>query len=802
MTLLQAILIGIDTIASSFFGQWYQTTDLGHYLDNSNDYVVYETETTGEWNLGDQNVFSIAGNSFRQNKYHLNGMRIDSRTMAGHMLFHTQMDRTSLALDYHDGELFFRDDFYQKQQIRLTGNVGNLGGISPGTRQLINLFHSSGEERTMDTRPVDMRNHIIGAGTLDATIRTGSYYQHAYVNYGQRAITAFDPTGISGMNTSDYYTAQLDGELPLESAIARLNYFVVTQGRSDFGSEFLYNHNEQATMRAYQAGLYSTLNPDHNKTTLVVGLSYELQNLLHNNLNFARNILDHDGEAFDPWYANGRLHSINLSVQYDYSLLPWLRIHADGYNSVLHFRPTTDTWSNAIYAQSIADVTPTPLYTTYWRSSAFTSGLLENEAMVIAEKEVLPGLKLYGHLGVSLDGILLGNGRSVVTPNWLAKFAFEYQPAWWFQFGLSLSHHRMSYTWDDVRYLSADYMNGEMRYADNTLLATTGGAYHTPDKNLWMHQPSYAVIDLPIRFTFGKSRRHEIAILNTIRKYYNQWFTTFTDGVDANMIQQGDFYYLKDGQKDYTVTTQPLDLMSSTIGGRTPYYMSNMVKYTYTGKKWYVMVSWQSYLMSGLSTLGNGPLHNNIGCLSESSANPNTYLALSEGDKPYQGNCRLDQDKSFILRMQVTYNACKYFSIGFNGKFKDGQPFSTFTAKQQTVNGHEQIALIHSDAKGINMANNAFGKREDAFFNLELRATGRWWIRDIPMSLEVLCYNLYDFGTALTEYTFDDYNHPTYSHWTVDRGMTSMKDSRTSMSLCIPRGLLFTLRVGLEKDKQ
>ena len=805
MTLLQAILIGIDTIASSFFGQWYQTTDLGHYLDNGNDYVVCETETTGEWNLGNQNVFSIAGNSFRQNKYHLNGMRIDSRTMAGHTMFHTQMDRTSLSLNYHDGELFFRDDSYQRQQIRLTGNVGNLGGISPGTRQLINLFHSSGEERTMDSRPIDMRNHIIGAGTLDATFAIPAYgrryYQHAYAYYDQRRLTALDNTGISGMYNASNYRAQLDGEIPLNANRSTLNYFLVAQGRTDYGSEFYFNANELAQQRAYQAGIYSTTHFSNNGT-LVAGISYEMNNLRHDSLEFARNILDQDGEAFDPWYADGRMHSVNMSVLYDRPLLDWLRIEAEGYNSFLHFRPTTTTWSNALYAQSIADAAPTNLYTLSWHSSPFTAGLLENEAMVIAEKKYENGLSLYGHLGVSLDGILLGNGRSVVTPNWLAKFAFEYQPAWWFKFGLSLSHHRMSYTWDEVRYLSADYMNGETRYADNTLLATTGGAYHTPYKNLWMHQPSYAVIDLPIRFTFGKSRRHEITILNTIRKYYNQWFTAFTDGVDANMVQQGDFYYLKEGQKDYTVTTQPLELMSSTVGGRTPYYMSNMVKYTYTGKKWYVMVSWQSYLMSGLSTLGNGPLHNNIGCLSESSANPNTYMALSEGDKPYQGNCRLDQDKSFILRMQVTYNACKYFSIGFNGKFKDGQPFSTFTAKPQTINGHEQIALIHSDAKGINMANNAFGKREDAFFNLELRATGRWWINDIPMSLEVLCYNLYDFGTALTEYTFDDYNHPTYSHWTVDRGMTSMKDSRTSMSLCIPRGLLLTLRVGLEKDKQ
>lgn len=799
MHLLLAILFGIDSIASSFFGQWYQTTDLGHYLDNANDFTVYESETTGEWNLGDRNVFSIAGNSFRQNKYRLNGMRIDSRAQVGSTLLHTQMDRTSLALDYHDGELFFTDDTAQAQTLRLTGNVGNLGGISPGTRQLINLFHSSGEERTMDARPVNMRNHVVGAGTVDATLAIPAdgkrYYQHAYIHYGRRKITAFDPTGISGLYSADYYTAQLDGELPCS-----LRYFFVAQGRSDYGSELLYNANEVASLRAYQGGLYHT-SRFANKGQLVAGLSYEFTNLRHDTLDFARNVLDQDGEAFDPWYADGNLHSVNMSVQYDQPLLSWLRIHVEGFNSLLHFRPTTGSWSNAVYMQSIADAAPTALYTYHWQSSAFTSGLLENEALAIGEWQPAKGLKLYAHLGVSLDGIVLGNGRSVISPNWLAKAALDYSPAWWFRFGLSVSHHRMSYTWDDVCYLSGDYMNGEVRYADNTLLATTGGAYHTPAQDLWRHQPSYAVLDLPIYFTLGKSRRHEIAVLNSLRKYYNQWFTAFVDGVDANMVQQDGYYYLREGEKQYTVTTQPLDLMSSRVGGRTPYYLSNLVRYTYTGRKWYVMLSWQSYLMAGVSTLGNGPLHNNIGALAESSANPDTYRALREGDLPYQGNCRLNQDKSFILRMQVTYNACKYFSIGFNGKFKDGQSFSTFTSKPTTMNGHPQVAILNSDAKGINMANGIFGKREDAFFNLELRATGRWWVNEIPMSLEVLCYNLYDFGTALTEYTFDDYNHPTYPHWTVERGIASMKDSRTSMSLCIPRGLLLTLRIGLEKDK-
>ena len=749
--------VGTDSVSSAFFRDWYQTTDLSHYLDNCNPYTVYETETTGEWNLGDRKVFSIAGNSFRQTKYHLNGFRVDSRTMTGHTLLHTQMDRTSLALDYHDGELFFTDDSIQRQSIRLTGNVGNLGGVSPGTKQLINLFHTSAMERTIDDRPVLYRNHTVGAGTVDATfaIRKDGrpYYQHVYAHYGRRQLTDFDHTGISGMYDADHYTAQVDGEIPLNLNYTTLNYFLVAHGRSDYGSEFYYNANEQAQLRTFQVGAYGT-HRFANNGTLVAGLSYEANQLKHDSLSFSRNIIDQDGEGFEPWYADGRTHSINLSVRYDQPLLAWLRVHAEGYNSLMIFHPTANKWTNALYAQSIVDKTPTPLYTLTWESQPFTSGILENEALVIAEHQPVKGLKLYGHLGVSLDGMALGHGQSVISPNWLAKFALDYQPVWWFRFGLSVSHHRMSYTWDELCFLSPDYMNR--------------GVTHTPDKQLWAHQPSYAVLDLPVYFTFGKSRRHEIAVLSSLRKYYNQWFTTYTDGIEG---------------PDYTIGIQPPDLLSDRFGCRTPYYASNLVRYTYNGRKWFVQLSWQSYLMSGFSALGNGPLSNNLGVLSESTADAVTFTTQKYSDRPYQANGRLNQDRAYIARIQVTYNACKYFSIGFNGKFKDGQPFTNYTTR---TNADGSMTILPYDARGINLANKAFGKRKDAFFNFELRATGRWWANGIPMSLEVLCYNIYDFGTALTEYTFDQYD---------------VLPERTTMSLCIPRGLLFTMRVGLEKDK-
>ena len=796
---------GVDSVGSQFFREWYINGDLGHYLDNYSDYVVYEAETTGEWNLGDQNVFSIAGNSFRQNKYTWNGMRIDSRYQVGSTMLYTNMLRTNYALDYHEGVMHFSDDELQQQSLTLKGNAGNLGGISPGTCELINLFHSSGEERTMDSRPIEMRNHVIGAGGVEASFAIPAYgkryYQHAYVHYGWRTQTAFDHTGISGMYASPYYTAQLDGEMPMKknNVLDKLNYYFVAQGRGDMYSEFLYNRNEVADLQAYTAAVYGTKQFD-NGGELVAGLSWALSDVKHDSLEFARNLLDHDGEAFDPWYVDGKTNEASLSVQYDQQLLPWLRVHADGYNSLVHFSPTTEAWSNDVYMQSIADKTRTPLYTYHWQSSAYTAGLLENEAKIIAEYELARGLRLQAHLGVSLDGVLL-NGKSVVSPNWLAKFALDWKPNWWFQMGLNLSHNRMSYTMNEVQYLSNDYMNGEIRYADGTLLATTGGKYHAVGKGLWTHQPSYAVLDIPIRFTFDKQSRHQFALWSSIRKYYNMWFTDYSDGLAANMYEQDGLYYWREGEKNYTVGVQPMDLMSGTVGGGTPYYMSNVAKYSYTGKKWLVSVSWQSYLMAGLSTLGNGPLHNNIGVLAESSTNPNVYKVAREEDLPYQGNSRLNQDKSFILRLQVTYNACKYFSVSLNGKFKDGQPFANMIATSHDMNGHKQLAIWNDDAKGINMANNFFGKREDAFFNFDLRMTGRWWIKQIPFQLDVTCYNIYDFGTALTEYVFDKYDYPTYPYWTNDRGMVSMHESRTSMSLCIPRGLLISLRIGLEADK-
>ena len=263
---------GVDSVSSAFFRDWYLTTDLGHYLDNGNSSTIYEAETTGEWNLGDQQVFSIAGNSFKNNKYHLNGMRIDSRSRVGSTLLHTQMDRTSMVLDYHDGELFFIDDSLQRASLRLTGNVGGLGGIALGTKEMINLFHKSASERMIDNRPVENRNRIVGAGTAEAAFPIRAYgrdyYQHAYVYYGQRRLTAFDHTGISGMYDAASYTAQLDGEIPLNSQLSTLNsYLFATSSSLPAAPIMVRSFSITPTNRLPTARTRQACTPPHGSTT-------------------------------------------------------------------------------------------------------------------------------------------------------------------------------------------------------------------------------------------------------------------------------------------------------------------------------------------------------------------------------------------------------------------------------------------------------------------------------------------------------------------------------------------------------
>ena len=797
---------GVDSVTSEFFREWYVTNDLVHYLDNGSDNIFYEAETTGEWNMPDQKLFSIAGNSYKWNKYYLNGFRIDSRFQVGNALYHADMNDHTIAVDYHRGSISLLTDSTRRNLTQLCYNLGRVGNeVSWGTKQLINLFHKSASERNMPGNDLSRRAFMRGAGELEVGYGIPAlgknYYQHLYANLGQRSVVYFDQKGTAGMYNAGFYQVQLDGELPIKTnpILDRLYYLFNANAREDWGSEFVYNENEVAKLAVYSLSVYGkkTYSNRHHLTT---GLTWALSDIAKRDTAFSRNLIDQDGEGFEPYYADGKLNELNWAVNYEYDILPWLKLQVDAYNSLLHWSPAVNNWTTSTYYQRYNDVQPTSIYTYQWESNDFTSGLLENAVTVEAKKWVKPWLQVQGLLGVSLDGILLSGGKSLVSPNWLAKASVYMKPKKWFEMTISLSKHRATYSFDDIRYLSNDYMSAKAYYtATGDLATTTGGKYHQFAR--YLRQPSYVVLDLPFKLTFG---RHEISLLQSMRLYYDQWMTYY----DKDPMSYGYYkkhttvvtdkgetwsvtnpiYFESPSEKNYLV-----DHMSSTtrdsLGGNfftnKPLYLSNVVKYAYNGKKVFFSLSWQSYLMSGLSALGNGVQSNNIGVLSESTANPNIYLNEKNTSGKHRLAGRLDQDRSFIARIQLGYNITPNWAIHLNAKFKDGTPITNFrTLADVDEKGNTQLAIYNADTKGINLSAYHFGKRKDAFFNIDLRLRYRGHIRQVPLEAEVMCYNIYDFGTELFEFNFDE----------------DMGRARRAMVLNIPRGMLFTLRVGLGKE--
>lgn len=789
-----AVNFGMDSISSEWFREWYQTNDLRHYLDNNSDVSVYQLETTGEWATPEPLIVSLNGNSYRWNRYYLNNFRVNSRIEAGDAFYTPDLFAHSMAIDYNRGVLYWTVDSVRPQQVSLTGQVGNIGGYSHSAKWLQELQEgNSAIKRSVDDRPLKYRKHMAGAGHADVVYAIPSngvaYTQHIRVDYGVRRQPRYAYDGITGLYDADYYSAQLDGQLPVAPnvAIDALHYIIRAGFRADGYSEFGYNEKEVSHQLNHSFSFYGR--KDFGRQgQLTTGLTYALRRDKHQQLAFTRNILDVDGEALEPWFSDGHTHELDWAVNYRYAIRPWLQVHMDTYNSFLAFDPSQKTWTNSTYLQGYNMPSPLLLSDYQWFSAAFASGLLENTLTLEADYPVLPWLRLSGSISATLDGMLLRN-KSLVTPSWEAKADIHIEPVRWFRMDLIAANYRIPYTYEQVRFLSDDYLNGQVFYAgSNTLLNTTGGQYHRLGKGL--HQPQYVAVDVPIVFTIGC---HQISILSSFKKYYNTWSVGLAaESADSYEAVNG-VWRMKPQERYYEVIPAP---KTGTGIWDSPVFVSNVIKYAYYGRQVFVSFSWQSECLSGPSALSNGVQPEDINILDESLANPNLFLVATntgQADAGIRSLGRLNQDRAYIARLQLGVNITQNWQLSLSGKFRDGIPFTHFRTYVDTdIAGHSQAIIYNGYSRGINVVDGNFGERTDSFFNFDLRLKYRGNIKDVPFSVQAVCYNIWDFATELNEQCF--------YYDGVTRNDFSGK--RNPLGLCTPRGLLLTLSVGLEKQNE
>lgn len=772
---------GESEVPTEFFREWYHRSDLIYYLEALSDHTIAETTTYGQWWIPERLAIAVEGLPSTANRYYIDGMRTDDRFQAGSSLYVPNMQQYNLCINTHTSQLYFSLDSTSRDYVQATYNTGQLGNGEPawGTAAIFNITHRSPMESADTYKHITARRHLTGAGTLDAayTIKDTQgkgYRQHIYAAYGQRNITRENHQGLildNPLYQADYYKVQADGQLPIctNSVFDYLGYRMNFSGREDGGSELLYNYNEVYDHKNYSGMLYA------RGKHLTTGLNWSTNTVLHSNQEFSKNILDQDGESFDPWIADGNTHELSWAVNYDQSLTDWLSVHVDAYNSMIHFNPKNQHFTNVVYMQSPIDEHAKDLYRYEWESNAYTGGLLENTFGLKAHYDMNEKLSLNAHLDITLDAILLRN-KSKVNGNIQAGINLDLHPCKWFEMGVSLSHERMPYTVDQLRYFSDDYMNANVYYArTDELYATTGGKYHHYKKGLL--QTSYLELDIPIHLHFGK---HEIVLQQSYKKFFNAWHTNYLGAPEDYGYYQDyngvDVFYLNGGIQEYEVGVAPV--FGNNWLMNSPYYFSQLTRYTYTGRKVLVSVSWQSMQASGYCGLGNGFQTNNLGALSETTANPNTSNVIDNQGGEHRGVGRYNLDKGYVCRFYLAYNICEWLQAGMTVKWTDGKPFTDY----MYYANNNQVSILPKESRGTNPTDGNFGKRHCAKYNIDLHIQGKWQVRNIPMRLNIECYNMWDFCHDLAEMSF--VQDIPYAH-------------RASMIMDIPVGLLATYTIEL-----
>ncbi len=780
---------GSDSVPAEYFRKWYHRSDLIYYLEALNDHVIVENTVTGQWWHPDRLSLAVAGLPCTMTAYTIDGMRVDDRFAPGNSVFTPNMQQYDLLINTHNGQLQFTADTAARDYVQFQYNVGQVGNgkPAPGTAAIVNITHRTAMQSADQFKHITARRHLRGAGNIDAayTFRDkegNPFRQHLYATFGERRITRENQQGLiteQPYYNAFYYKVQADGLFPMKPnrVFTRLGYRLNFSGKQDGGSEYLYNYNEIYDHKNYTAQLFA------QRQYLTTGLTWSTNTVKHDSLNFRKNILDIDGESFAPWVADGKTHELSWSVNYEQPVLPWLSVHVRSFNSLIFFRPTQNHFSNEVYFRSPIATADTALYRYEWTSRAFTGGILENTIGLNADYTICRQLDLHAHLDFTLDGLLLGHGKSKVSPNFQAGINFDLHPCRWFEMGLNIAYERMPYNSDYLRYFSDDYMNADIYLAGtNTLCATTGGKYHHYKKKL--QQTSYLELHIPIRFIFRTSGgQHEIVLQNAYRKFFNVWHTYYAGGADANGTYQ-DFPEAKDvffpnyGESQYEVGTTPG--FGKNILFNSPYYFSQLTRYTFTGKRVTVGVSWQSMQAAGYTGLGNGANSNTMGVLSESTANPNTLRAVSNPDGPHQGVGRMDLDKGFVARFYLGYNICKWVQAGLTIKWTDGKPVNSYRYYYDSAS--KQMAIMPWTSRGTNPTDGDFGRRHGAIYNIDLHVQGSWTINGVPMRLNVECYNLWDFCHDLAELSFEQ---------------DTPQAVRSSIILHVPTGLLITYAIDL-----
>jgi hypothetical protein len=148
-----------------------------------------------------------------------------------------------------------------------------------------------------------------------------------------------------------------------------------------------------------------------------------------------------------------------------------------------------------------------------------------------------------------------------------------------------------------------------------------------------------------------------------------------------------------------------------------------------------------AHIGMGQTAFGNGPAANDIGVLSESQANPNTWI---------NGYGRVDGDRAYVAKFYIGFTVLPRLFLSANIKYRDGNPFAFFDSHY----AHDQWVITYKTIQAEDSRGRKGGPREDYLTDVSLKVTYSLKILEHDVDLFITMFNLLDFGSELSEYVF------------------------------------------------
>ena len=271
------------------------------------------------------------------------------------------------------------------------------------------------------------------------------------------------------------------------------------------------------------------------------------------------------------------------------------------------------------------------------------------------------------------------------------------------------------------------YQAGE----ETSLYGYTGGSYHTIDTDL----KNPVTNSLLMLYTKKISRNFVFNLKALFKQFLNNPWVQFDD-------ENG--YYQNINGVDLFFIDSPIDNFSLTNSQfeKDPFYAQLLLNFTgRVNERWFFSFSFMAHMGMGYTSFGNGPNSNDIGVLSESMANPNSWI---------NGYGRVDGDRGFVSKLYFGYFLSKKLFLGVSIKYRDGDPFAFLNSEYN----NDQWIIYYKTIQAEDERGIKGGPREDYVSDISLKLSYSFKLFKKNASLGLSFFNILDFGSEISEYVF------------------------------------------------